>query len=385
MRLEGQMKGGFYPTPKSIVEKIASKFDAEKEHYRPKLFTVLDPCAGYGEALKILKEHHGTAVTHGIELDAGRRETLAANADIALAGDAFQSVIGQEQVSLLWLNPPYDDDSATGKDELGLNTGMIRKELAFLRRFEPSLMSGGILVYIIPVTRLDARILNFITARFDILEYSRFPDEEYRVFKQIVLIAKKRITKKEPNETIVNEFLIRNLDPVRQILELRCRDWRTTAHVIPASDHIHPFRLKQIPPKEAGRIVAGSSLWGQVLKKAPRSAGRTATPDEYGVPPIPPKGGQLALLVAAGVIRGSAGTNEKPHLLRGTVRRVMTTKTETTYNDEGKETGEVVTKTYRYMPAVYTMDQTGQTINLASGQSFVDEKLEEEKEAANAE
>jgi hypothetical protein len=52
---------------------------------------------------------------------------------------------------LLLLNPPYDWES--GADE------SARKEYTFLREASPALVSGGVLVYIVPDTRLTRKVV----------------------------------------------------------------------------------------------------------------------------------------------------------------------------------------------------------------------------------
>jgi len=66
LRLKGQVKMGYFPTPDSVVRLIRPRLILPQEP-----FAALDPCCGTGAALKGLVEGSG-AVTYGVELDLGR-------------------------------------------------------------------------------------------------------------------------------------------------------------------------------------------------------------------------------------------------------------------------------------------------------------------------
>jgi SAM-dependent methyltransferase len=63
MRIEGQKKMGFYPTPDSVVELARSYLD-----FGDAAFNVLDPCCGKGNALSDLIQ--GTkGLGYGVEIN----------------------------------------------------------------------------------------------------------------------------------------------------------------------------------------------------------------------------------------------------------------------------------------------------------------------------
>ncbi len=69
MRLEGVAKAGYYPTPPSVVERIAALI-RPAAHSPRQAVRLLDPCCGTGAALRQLADTVG-GETQGIESLAG--------------------------------------------------------------------------------------------------------------------------------------------------------------------------------------------------------------------------------------------------------------------------------------------------------------------------
>src|SRR5688572_2565930 len=109
MRIEGQSKLGYYPTPENSLQCIVTWLAVDGEGPR----RYLDPCAGKGEALAAIAAAHGPAETYGIELsdlraaDAKRVLTHVINTGYEYA------VLTDETFSLCLLNPPYDGETET--------------------------------------------------------------------------------------------------------------------------------------------------------------------------------------------------------------------------------------------------------------------------------
>jgi hypothetical protein len=66
MRIEGQSKLGYYPTPETSLHRIISWLSLGGDSGALRRY--LDPCAGQGEALAAIAAAHGPAETYGIEL-----------------------------------------------------------------------------------------------------------------------------------------------------------------------------------------------------------------------------------------------------------------------------------------------------------------------------
>ena len=176
MRLRGKAKAGFYPTPPRVVKLILEGLIRQERPF------VLDPCAGEGEALlHVLRYLAASGV--GIELDAKRAKKAGEKVKV-YRGDSLQYT--GEGVSLLWLNPPYDH----GEGE--------RLELTFLKHWSKALVNGGVLVYIIPEGILG-EVSPFLSAWYQDLKVLRFPLPEYKDFRQVVVLGRKREAPEMPH------------------------------------------------------------------------------------------------------------------------------------------------------------------------------------------
>jgi len=194
MRLAGQEKMGYYPTPLSQVTLIAPWLEVEPG----KLVRLLDPCAGEGEALEALTQalaERGARVeTWGVELSPSRAEKAVAHLDRVIPTDWEQTHVRDDTVSLCFLNPPYDFE--------GLGDSR-RQELTFLKSSTPTLVPGGVLVYIIPeyVLRRIRAILRHLVGWYRDVRVWQFTPDEYEALKQIVLMGVKREAYHHPTDT----------------------------------------------------------------------------------------------------------------------------------------------------------------------------------------
>ena len=115
MRLAAQAKGGFYPTPPGVVDRIAGLVQPPAGRYVKdgETLRILDPCCGAGEALARmagrLGRYSSTPIeTFGVELHRDRAEDARDRLDRVLAADLFATSMANGAFGLLYLNPPYD-------------------------------------------------------------------------------------------------------------------------------------------------------------------------------------------------------------------------------------------------------------------------------------
>ena len=155
---------------------------------------VLDPCAGTGEAAALVA-HRGAmtglreldsmaepakALTYGVEIQKERAAQARRSLNRVIEGDLAIAEISKEMASVLYLNPPYDDDAE-----------FRRLEHSFLVRTTPYLKVAGLLALIIPRRRLEVSA-DYLARNYEDFKFWTFDEKEYPVFKQIVLLAKKR-------------------------------------------------------------------------------------------------------------------------------------------------------------------------------------------------
>src|SRR5688572_19561303 len=183
-RPESVAVGGYFPTPQHLIPLIREHLavgSGSRSNYA-------DPCAGDGAAIVGLHQALGGSGTlYTCEMEATRHAALVARVNAAtkdwlsrqkaVHGDAFRLEVARASMSLLFLNPPYDMDPLHG-----------RLEQRFLERFTPCLTDGGVLVFIVPHYALAASA-ETLALTYDNVRCYRFPKEDFRAFKQVVLFA----------------------------------------------------------------------------------------------------------------------------------------------------------------------------------------------------
>ncbi len=306
MRLAGQIKMGYYPTPSRVVELLKKQFFAPE-----RTIHALDPCCGEGLALESLVRGM-SAITHGIELDGARAAEAEKRLRHVIHAGYEEVDVALESMSILYLNPPYDD----GEGE--------RKELTFLRDLIPTLAPSGILVYIIPRPRLSLAIAELILSHFGQVNVYRFPDEDYAAFQQIVVLGKRL-----PYPTRGNAAgLLREVaDPELEVLPSSVFD----RYSLPITDNAEIKRRKQ-SPAELVAMAMRSPLWARLQDLIePPSLGT------MGRPPAPLHVGHLGLLLSAGCLNGQVGEGADRHIVVGKPVKHIVESTEIEEDDGGGE------------------------------------------------
>lgn len=188
MRLAGQAKLGYYPTPDLSLSLILTWLATPQPGFR----RALDPCCGRGEALAALAAHGHPLETYGIELSDTRAADASETLTHVLNTGYENAVLTDETYSLCLLNPPYDGQEMTG--------GGMRLEETFLLPTTPLLVPGGVLVYIIPHARINERIARHLAGWYKDMRCFRLTDDDYPVFKQVVIFGVRRAMYKTPTQ-----------------------------------------------------------------------------------------------------------------------------------------------------------------------------------------
>ncbi len=283
MRLAAQIKGGFYPAHPAAIDMALQRIEQPAHDV-----AVLDPCCGKGAALKQLHDALGGSAW-GVELDGGRIEDaqqLLPEASI-LGPASFLSNLGctWRSFSLVWLNPPFDDELGGGR----------REELSFLRRATDLLKPGGVLAFVLPesVAR-QMPIQHFLLGNYEQFTLCPFPEEQ-RPFNEVLILAKR--LKKPVNHWDSQE---------------RFGDYR---YELPASDGPKRFEKIGLTEEEIARAMAASPLRRRLVEH--HSAKLTSPPLSLGK-------GHIALLLASGHLDGVVRPDdEPPHVVRGTARKMQ--------------------------------------------------------------
>jgi hypothetical protein len=299
MRLEAEIKMGYYPTPLSVVERIRSFLKFPEDNVN-----LFDPCCGEGLALKELRGD-AKATTYGIELDQYRAEEAKGNLDHVIKGSYEDARVSNNAFSCLFLNPPYDWDAVNSEERSD------RKEKTFLKGTIRYLQPSGALIYIISQKKLNNDVAKILSYRFQDFNVFRFPDEEYEAFKQIVLFGSK---KHEPTVSD-KEYDRLRIIPEKELQEIPYSE--KPLYNLPPSGPVHLFRSSLIDEDELEREVENSVLWKKIKENA------QVANDYMGRPPLPLHKGHLGLLLANGCLDGVVGEGKDRHIVRGKVEKVI--------------------------------------------------------------
>lgn len=331
MRLVAQSKGGFYPVAEEVVRLFAGRLVFED----PGRAIVLDPCCGEGDALAALLEAAGVSERNGyaIELDEGRsvavRKKLPASRVVGSADFLGTTITGQS-MSLVWLNPPFDDEYGGGG----------RVEMEFLARTTTCLVKGGVLAFVLPESVLDGdwRIREHLSQWYRDLAVFAFPEKQRR-FGEVLVIGTRK------------ERPVRAFDGIYQgggLLDLAdCdRTWKVPVGMPPRR-----FEKSAPTPGELVALLENSPLnrWTEPPELPPTAA-----------PPLPLNVGHVALLLASGQIDGVIRPKDEPaHVVRGVAHK---TEHVDGVEEEENADGSVTTKTtykQRIELVVRAVDETG--------------------------
>ena len=176
-RFASRLKLGFYP----LVENEAKRI---RRFLRfPETCAALDPCAGKGCALQFLASAPGVRL-YGIELDSFRANEAATLLDDVVQGSVFDTHPPVESFSLLYLNPPYDDEIVEDRSR--------RTEGVFLEHCFRWLQPRGVLILVIPAKRL-ASCVSILAPHFRDVAVYRLTEPEAACYSQIVLFGVRRM------------------------------------------------------------------------------------------------------------------------------------------------------------------------------------------------
>jgi Uncharacterised methyltransferase family (DUF6094) len=191
-RLASVVKQGYFPAPPEAVAGILRhlKIPDPPPGSQPRTgdLHILDPCAGEAKALVQIAEGLGVSKGHAfaVELNVRRAAVIAeSHPEVRLLGPcSFEATrISRQSLSMVFLNPPFDDEFGGGG----------REEVTFLRRSVDLLVPGGILVLVCPVGQVYGRweMCELIDTWFEDVELYLFPDD-FRRFNECVVFGRRR-------------------------------------------------------------------------------------------------------------------------------------------------------------------------------------------------
>ena len=320
-RLMNNIKLGYYPTDPDNIDLLLRgiKF--------PEGVTtnLLDPCCGCGKALRQLAQGNN-CYAYGVELDESRAEEAQTRLHRVGFGSFFHSSISREAFHLLFLNPPY-------LSVINESGGRSRHEKRFLIESLPTLMYGGLLVYVIPYYRLTPDICRVLVDNFDDLSVWRFTDSEFKKFKQVAVlgIRKRRDTQLQDNLWL-EQFAVSpgSIPELTQIPEGR--------YALPAQPmEVQTFKGELFNQKELEQQLRKSNSFTQMMSRSELDNGVKR-------PLLPLSISQIGLIGGSGMINGLIEC-DTPHIIKGRIVKVVRTESEEKFSARGKHMGSEVTET----------------------------------------
>jgi hypothetical protein len=342
-RLEAMSKMGYYPTPEQLTPVIARYLKPNGKG----LIRVFDPCAGEGSALKTIGDHL-QAETYGIEIDRQRGRIARQKLTQCLITDYHAAQISPKFASLLWLNPPYDWSAREEEIERS-----ERYERTFLRDTVKYLIPSGILVYLIPIRRLDATIARMLSYRFEKIQIYKFPEELFSQFKQIILFG---VCKKTP---FPDERIFEYLKEAGQgrIAISFLPEVPDSIYGVPTALSLQQpiFRTSVINPKDLEGEIQSHGIQDEIRKITTplAAAGRMTSV-------MPLRHGHLAQMIACGFIGGVVfdRNNQNPLIVKGITKKVVDLKIE----KEGDLERHI--ETDRIVITINAFNQSGELITI---------------------
>lgn len=337
-RIASESKLGYYPWPLDELKLIENAISIKGEG----VVNMIDPCCGKGEALAhmqgVLKHSYEAVRTYGVELEKTRFTEANQVLDFCL-NEGYENVRTENKFNLVLLNPPYDE------------VFHERTELRFLRALSSKskniFAQNSLLLFCVPQYVLGA-CANVLSSRFKNIHVFRFTDNNFDVFKQVVVFAQfGRPDKSERNEAsnYLRKIAKKNDDgSLLDLPTLEELDYEEFTIILNQSQEIELFRAGRLNSEELLRDLSSSALLGEVEKELTPVQSRAV----MGRPMLPLKPTHGGIAVASGAISGNLGN----HIISGITKQV--TEKKVIYNEEGVQTGEEYTKHFKSIVRAFT-------------------------------
>jgi hypothetical protein len=332
MRLEAQAKSGYYPLDLQAVPHIAAKIECSSKA------TIFDPCCGAGDAVVAIAEEMGIdkANVYAAEMDEGRHAVAKTRIRNCFGPVDWLESPSYGNASIFYVNPPFDD-------ELG---GGGRVEWRFLQKIANQASPGSILVAVLPErTATSWRTFEVLTRYFDRLRCAPFPFET-KFQEHLIFGVRRKFEARADYNLFDDTYCCKSVDLIPPYSA-------TDGGCVRVEKRFYTAQ-------EIEQAIRGS-MADEILKLNHAEAAREL------VPPMRLSKGHIALLLASGMLDGVVEPpGEKPHVVRGSTRKIVT---EQTVKEEKKV-------------KVHKTEQIKLTIKIAdeNGITTLEDKIENEAE-----
>ncbi len=284
-RLTSIEKAGYYPFPDEHLPALSSLFTPTKSGGK-----ILDPCAGEGRAL----DHLASAwnlTAYANELDSGRAVECQRlfGPTRAVQGDLFQLRASQGSFTVVYVNPPYTW-SSTGDEK--------RRELGMLKHAWKWVEPDGYVLWAVYSHHLTLEAASFLAKHSREVNVWRLPGLHLGEYTHIVVVAHVGQPIDDPTQCAIQ---LVQAEQANAFPELTVQDMPCYTLPTPIERKVFTFAPKVVtaPVAEQAIQMNGVHLNAgfQMLLEPERAA-------EHVTPVVRPRGGQLALILAAGMFNG---------------------------------------------------------------------------------
>jgi hypothetical protein len=358
-RLTSLEKGGYYAFPDEYLPLAASLFQPSRWEDG----IILDPCAGEGRALQHLSAAWNLK-PYANELDNARSDACRAlfGRSQAARGDIFTLRMSLGSSSVVWCNPPYTWD--VGSDEK-------RRELGMLKHSWKWVQPGGFMVWVVYAHHVSPEAALFLAKNSRSVDVWALPGQHLGRYTHVVVVA--QIGRAERDEIVFAQQIVEQGRNPRPITEADCGIYalpepRRPKNFVFCPSEPHPDDL-------AGAIAesgAQHQVGFQLLLEPPR-------PEKEVRPIVRPRGGQLALILAAGLFNGIVlETDSGRAAIRSTVETVQEEVGESAEieDEDGNSVESNTPKKEIYRTSakvtITTMTEMGEVADLSGDEALVE-------------
>jgi hypothetical protein len=370
-RLASLAIGSYYAFPDQHLPALASLFAPSESGGR-----LLDPCAGEGRALAHLADAW-RLTPYANELDAGRAaQCRALFGARGVQGDLHHLRASHGAFSAVWCNPPYTAETTGRDDEDGAGK---RRELSMLKHCWPWAEPGGYVLWAVYAHHVSLDAALFLARRSSAVDVWRLPGLHLGAYAQVVVVARVGRAATDPAHIaaqIIEQRSAGAWPELTMLLEPRYAFPRPAPckSFVFAPEILTPDVVQAALETESAQAAAGF----QALLDPP-------PPPEPVRPIVRPRGGQLALILAAGLFNGLV--LDTPHgraAVRSTVEAVEQLVDSRATGADGDESDEAQTErqVYQTRPVVtITLLTAGGTVIDASGDEAAVRFIQENRQA----
>ncbi len=320
-RLMNSVKMGYYPTDTDHIKQIVRGITFPDGV----VSNVFDPCCGCGLALRTLAQGNN-CYTYGVELDEYRAEEAQTRLHRVGFGSYFHSRISHEAFHVMLLNPPY-------LSVVNENGGNTRLEKRFLAESADHLITGGLLIYIIPYYRLTPDICRILADNFSDITIWRFAAGEFAKYKQIAALG---IRKKKEDGSALVAALSRYAFTPEDIPELsELPEGRYTLPRTPVT--VPTFKGAKFNEAELAEQLKRSKSFSRLFEKS--------SLDNMDKRPLLPLNiGQVGLIGGSGMINGLIEC-DTPHIIKGRIVKELRSEVTASVDRDGESVPTEVRET----------------------------------------